>query len=99
MSVENVPAVVNIKTLKGRFIAHKFSTGWSVGVVKSVDYGVDKNWVLLAVVNAWSAKAGGLAPCGGDLHTRATPPSGFTIFNTHFSFSTPAKGREKKYCE
>ena len=27
MSVENVPAVVNIKTLKGRFIAHKFSTG------------------------------------------------------------------------
>ena len=26
MSVENVPAVVNIKTLKGRFIAHKFST-------------------------------------------------------------------------
>jgi len=37
MSVENVPAVVNIKTLKGRFIAHKFSTGWSVGVVKSVE--------------------------------------------------------------
>ena len=39
MSVENVPAVVNIKTLKGRFIAHKFSTGWAVapvGVVKSV---------------------------------------------------------------
>jgi hypothetical protein len=33
MSVENVPAVVNIKTLKGRFIAHKFSTGWAVGVV------------------------------------------------------------------
>jgi hypothetical protein len=27
MSVEKVPAVVNIKTLKGRFIAHKFSTG------------------------------------------------------------------------
>ncbi len=27
MSVENVPAVVNIKALKGRFIAHKFSTG------------------------------------------------------------------------
>ena len=78
MSVENVPAVLNIKTLKGRFIAHKFSTGWAVGVVKSVekkksvagqfavkyksetycwtqklnreDYGVDKYWVLLAVV-------------------------------------------------
>ena len=30
MSVENVPAVVNIKTLKGRFIAHKFSTGWAI---------------------------------------------------------------------
>ena len=37
MSVENVSAVVNIKTLKGRFIAHKFSTGWAVGVVKSVE--------------------------------------------------------------
>ncbi len=30
MSVENVPAVVNIKTLMGRFIAHKFSTRWVV---------------------------------------------------------------------
>jgi hypothetical protein len=37
MSAENVPAVVNIKTLKGRLIAHKFSTGWAVGVVKSVE--------------------------------------------------------------
>ncbi len=37
ISDENVPAVVNIKTLKGRFIAHKFSTGWSVGVVKSLE--------------------------------------------------------------
>ena len=27
MSVENVPAVVNIRTLKGRFIAHKLSAG------------------------------------------------------------------------
>jgi hypothetical protein len=39
MSVENVPVVVNIKTLKGRFTAHKFSTGWAphwaVGVMKS----------------------------------------------------------------
>jgi hypothetical protein len=34
MSVENVPAVVNIKTPKGRFIARKLSTGW---VVKSVE--------------------------------------------------------------
>ncbi len=37
MSVKNVPAVLNIKTLKGRFIAHKFSTWWAVGVVKSVE--------------------------------------------------------------
>ncbi len=36
VSAENVPAVVNIKPLKGRFIAHKFSTGWEVCVVKSV---------------------------------------------------------------
>ena len=33
MSVENVPAVVNIKTLKGRFIAPSFFIGWAVGVV------------------------------------------------------------------
>jgi hypothetical protein len=38
MSVENVSvAVVNTKILKGRFIAHKFSTGWTVGEVKSVE--------------------------------------------------------------
>ena len=37
MSVENVPAVVHIKTLKVRFIARKFSTGLAVGVVKSVE--------------------------------------------------------------
>ena len=38
MSAEDVPAIVNIKTLKGRFkvITHKFNTGWTVGVVKSV---------------------------------------------------------------
>ena len=28
---------VDIKTLKGRFIAHNFSTGWAIGVVRSVD--------------------------------------------------------------
>ena len=28
MSVEDVPAIVNIKILKGRLIAHKFNTGW-----------------------------------------------------------------------
>jgi len=37
MSVEDVPSIVNIKTLKGRLIAHKFNTGWTVGVVKSVE--------------------------------------------------------------
>ena len=37
MSVENVPVVVHIKTLKVRFIEHKFSTGWVVGVVKCVE--------------------------------------------------------------
>ena len=37
MSVENVSAIVNIQTLEGRFITHKFSTGWTVGVVKSVE--------------------------------------------------------------
>ena len=30
-------AVVNIKTLKGLFIEHKVSTGWALGVVKSVE--------------------------------------------------------------
>ena len=39
MSVENVPAVVNIKPLNGRLIAHKFSTGWAVGVVKTAKEG------------------------------------------------------------
>ena len=37
MSVEDVPTAVNIRTLKGQFIAHKFSTGWAVEVVKSVE--------------------------------------------------------------
>ncbi len=37
MFVENVPAVVKIKTLEVGFIALKFSTGWAVGVVKSVE--------------------------------------------------------------
>ena len=30
-------AIVNIKTLKGRLIAHKFNTGWAVGAVKSAE--------------------------------------------------------------
>ena len=37
MSVEDVPAIVNTKKLKGRLIAHKFNTVWVVGVVKSVE--------------------------------------------------------------
>ena len=37
MSVENVSVVVNIETLKGQLIAHKFSPGWMVGVVKNVE--------------------------------------------------------------
>ncbi len=37
MSVEDVPVIVDIKTLKGRLIARKFNTGWAVGVVKSVE--------------------------------------------------------------
>jgi hypothetical protein len=32
MSVENVHAIVTIRTVKGRFIAHKFSIGWAVDV-------------------------------------------------------------------
>ncbi len=38
MSVEDVPAVVNINTLKSdsRLIAHKLETGWFVGVVRSL---------------------------------------------------------------
>jgi hypothetical protein len=35
--LDDVPVVVDIKTMKARFIAHKFSTGWAVGVVKSVE--------------------------------------------------------------
>ena len=38
VSVKNVSDVVKMKTLKGRFIAHMFSTtGWVVGVVKTVE--------------------------------------------------------------
>ena len=37
MSAEDVPAIVNIKKLKGRLIAHKFNTGWALSVVKSVE--------------------------------------------------------------
>jgi hypothetical protein len=37
MSVEDVSVIVNIKTLKGRLIAHKFNTGWAVGVAKCVE--------------------------------------------------------------
>jgi len=33
-----VSTVVDIKILKGRFVVHKFSTGWSVDVVKITGY-------------------------------------------------------------
>ena len=36
MSVENVPAVVNIKNGRNDLL-DTFSTGWSVGVLKSVE--------------------------------------------------------------
>jgi hypothetical protein len=35
-----------MKTLQGRFIAHKFSTGWAVGVVRSVGHGAEKKSVV-----------------------------------------------------
>ncbi len=34
MSVEDVPVIVNIKTLKGRLIANKFNTGLAVTSVE-----------------------------------------------------------------
>jgi hypothetical protein len=37
ISVEHVPEVDDMKTLKGREIAHKFNTGWEVGTVKGVE--------------------------------------------------------------
>jgi uncharacterized membrane protein len=35
MCVRDVTVIVNTKTMKGRLIAHKFNTGWVLGVVKS----------------------------------------------------------------
>ena len=37
MSVEDVSAIVSIKTLKGRLITHKINTAWAVGLVNSVE--------------------------------------------------------------
>ena len=37
ISAECVPEVVDMKTLKGREIAHKFNTGWEVVTVKCVE--------------------------------------------------------------
>jgi hypothetical protein len=54
--LEDVPQDIVIKTLKGRHIAHKFESGWEVGVIKafhkkgphagkfSVKYKDDPNW-------------------------------------------------------
>jgi hypothetical protein len=46
------PAVVNIATLKGRFIAHKFSTGWTVGVAKSNQRVWKRRIVLMATLQS-----------------------------------------------
>ena len=43
MSVENGPAVGNIKTLKGRFIAHKFNAYW-VGGGGGEEYGKEEGY-------------------------------------------------------
>jgi hypothetical protein len=37
ISVEDVLAVVDLKTLKNREIAHKFNAGWELGTVKGVE--------------------------------------------------------------
>ena len=37
MPVEDVPAIVSRKTLKGRWIAHKFNTVWAVGAGKCLE--------------------------------------------------------------
>jgi len=53
MSFEDVPAIFNIKTLKGRLIAHtdlKFNTGWAVGVVKSVEKKEECCWPVCSQV-------------------------------------------------
>ena len=51
MSLENGPAVVNIKTLKGRFSSQfKSETYCWTKKLNKEDYGVDRYWVLLAVV-------------------------------------------------
>ncbi len=37
MSVGDVPAAANTKTLKKQLIAHKFATRWLVGVVRRLE--------------------------------------------------------------
>jgi hypothetical protein len=38
MFVENVPTIVNVKALKGRFIPHKFFTGCGDGCGKEKEF-------------------------------------------------------------
>jgi len=37
VNVEAVPAEMSIKIIKGRYIAHRFETGWEVGMIKGVE--------------------------------------------------------------
>ena len=50
MSVEDVPAIVSIKTLKGRLIAHKFNTGWALGAGKCLEKKEDCCWPVCSQV-------------------------------------------------
>lgn len=48
--LDDVPLVVKIQTLKGWLIAHKFNTGWSVGMWKSVIRKEERCWLLWSQV-------------------------------------------------
>jgi hypothetical protein len=39
--------LLNIKTLKRRLVAYKFATGWSAGVVRSVETRNTILWVMV----------------------------------------------------
>ena len=60
MSVEDVPAVVHIKTLKVRFIAHKFSTGLAVGMVEKKKSVANQFSILKSLQSSISAQPAGL---------------------------------------
>ena len=60
MSVEDVPAVVHIKTLKVRFIPHKFSTGLAVGMVEKKKSVANQFSILKSLQSSISAQPAGL---------------------------------------